>query len=88
VAHVGPALDGGARRRRGLVATVATALVVARIPHTAVAATIGASFTVMFPMLLARPGLTAGQAARLRVVHRWCSVVVGTALYAMWRSGA
>jgi 4-hydroxybenzoate polyprenyltransferase len=50
-------------------------------------AAIAVVFVAVFPILLAWRGLTAGRAARLRVVHRWCAVVVGAALYMAWRAG-
>ena len=69
----------------GAVATVATASGVARLGYVSVPAVVGIAFIAAFPLLLAWDGLTAGRAARLRVVHRWCAVVVGAALYVAWR---
>ncbi len=46
---------------------------------------VGTLFIGAFPLLLAWDGLTAERAARLRVVHRWCAVLFGAALYAAWR---
>jgi 4-hydroxybenzoate polyprenyltransferase len=46
---------------------------------------VGTVFIAVFPLLLAWDGLSAERAARLRVVHRWCAVLFGAALYAAWR---
>lgn len=46
---------------------------------------IGTIFIVAFPLLLGWDGLDAERAARLRVVHRWCAVLFGAALYVAWR---
>lgn len=46
---------------------------------------VGTIFIVAFPLLLAWDGLSAERAARLRVVHRWCAVSFGAALYVAWR---
>jgi 4-hydroxybenzoate polyprenyltransferase len=72
----------------GSGAAIGAVCVVPKVEHAAMAGVLGASFVIAFPLLLASRGLTARQAARLRVVHRWCAVVVGTALYITWRSGA
>lgn len=48
---------------------------------------VAAAFVIVFPLLLAWPELTASQAARLRVAHRWCAVIVGAVLYISWRFG-
>lgn len=47
---------------------------------------VGSAFVAAFPLLLAWDGLTAERAARLRVVHRWCAVLFGAALYVAWRA--
>ena len=67
----------------GGVATLATASV-AGFRYASVPA-VGTTFVVAFPFLLARDALTARRAATLRVVHRWCAVLVGAALYVAWR---
>jgi 4-hydroxybenzoate polyprenyltransferase len=46
---------------------------------------VGALFIAVFPLLRAWDGLRAERAARLRVVHRWCAVLFGAALYGAWR---
>lgn len=69
----------------GIVATVATASTDAGLRSGAVPATVGAAFILVFPLLLAWNGLTPGRARRLRVVHRWCALLVGATLYVAWR---
>jgi 4-hydroxybenzoate polyprenyltransferase len=64
----------------GSAATVVTASAVGSLRYA-----VGAAFIVAFPLLLAWDGLTAERAARLRVVHRWCAVLCGAALYGAWR---
>jgi 4-hydroxybenzoate polyprenyltransferase len=67
----------------GSVAIVATAPALGGFRYA-----VGAVFIATFPLLLAWDGLTAERAARLRVVHRWCAVLFGAALYAAWRGWA
>jgi 4-hydroxybenzoate polyprenyltransferase len=69
----------------GALATGATASTVAPFGYSAVSAVVGAALVVAFPLLLAWQGLSADGAARLRVVHRWCAVLVGAMLYVAWR---
>jgi 4-hydroxybenzoate polyprenyltransferase len=63
----------------GGVATVATRSGAGR--YASLSIIVGAAFIAVFPLLLAWAGLTASRAARLRVVHRWCAVLAGAALY-------
>ncbi len=64
----------------GAVATVVAAPALGGFRYAA-----GTAFIVVFPLLLAWNGLTADRAARLRVVHRWCAVLFGAAVYAAWQ---
>jgi hypothetical protein len=67
----------------GTVAILATASSLGALRYA-----VGAVFIAVFPLLLAWGGLTAERAARLRVVHRWCAVLFGAALYVAWRAAA
>ena len=71
----------------GSMATVVTASALAPFRYAAVPAVVATAFIGAFPLLLAWAGLTPDRAARLRVVHRWCAVLVGAALYVAWRHG-
>jgi 4-hydroxybenzoate polyprenyltransferase len=53
----------------------------------AIAAVVAAVFALAFPSLLAWQGGNAHQAARLRIAHRWCGVLLGGGLFAAWRCG-
>jgi len=50
-----------------------------------VLALVGAIFGVVFPFLLVSRGAEANYAARLRIVHRWCSAACGAGLFTAWR---
>jgi 4-hydroxybenzoate polyprenyltransferase len=69
----------------GGVVTVVTASAGAPFWYASVGVAVGAVFIFAFPLLVAWDGLSAGRAARLRVIHRWCAVLLGAALYAAWR---
>ena len=72
----------------GLGATIAAVHIVPRaavVPVVTIASTV---FVLAFPLLLSWPRLKAREAARLRVIQRWCAVVLGAGLYAAWRMGA
>jgi 4-hydroxybenzoate polyprenyltransferase len=64
----------------GLVAILITASALGPFRYA-----VGTLFIAAFPLLLAWDGLSAERAARLRVVHRWCAVLFGAALYVAWR---
>ncbi len=69
----------------GALATTATASTDAGVRSAAIPGIVGAAFVVAFPLLLAWDGLTPARARRLRVVHRWCALLVGATLYVAWR---
>jgi len=72
----------------GLGPAIAAMQIVSRaaaVPVVTIASTV---FVIAFPLLLSWPRLKAHEAARLRVIQRWCSVVLGAGLYAAWRMGA
>lgn len=69
----------------GGVATAATAATDAGLRSVFVPGIVGAAFVVVFPLLLVSDGLSPGRARRLRVVHRWCALLVGATLYVVWR---
>src|SRR5262249_42523551 len=71
----------------GLGATTAAAHLLPRASAIAVVALASTVFVVAFPLLLSWPRLKAREAARLRIIQRWCAVVLGAVLYAAWRSG-
>jgi 4-hydroxybenzoate polyprenyltransferase len=69
----------------GGVVTVVAASAAPPFRYVSAAVAVAAVFVVAFPLLLAWDGLGAGRAARVRVIHRWCAVLLGAALYAAWR---
>jgi 4-hydroxybenzoate polyprenyltransferase len=69
----------------GLIAAVGAARTVSPARSTLVAVGVGAAFGVVFPLLLAWRGRHPQQAARLRLIHRWCALPFGAALFAAWR---
>ena len=69
----------------GTVATVGTASSDAGVRSASVPAIVCAAFVLAFPLLLAWNALTPARARRLRVVHRWCALLVGATLYVAWR---
>ena len=72
----------------GLGATIAAVHIVPRAAVVPVVTIASMIFVVAFPLLLSWPRLKAREAARLRVMQRWCAVVLGAGLYAAWRMGA
>jgi 4-hydroxybenzoate polyprenyltransferase len=71
----------------GLTIAVASAGMVSAARSTAVAAIVTLIFAVTFPLLLAWHGGDPNRAARLRLAHRWCGVLLGAGLFAVWRWG-
>jgi len=70
----------------GLGASVAAACGVAPAGSTTLAVVGGATFAVVFPLLLAWRAVEPSRAARLRVTHRWCAAIFGAAFFIAWRS--
>ncbi len=82
---LGPRWTSAAAALLGLAAAAAAAATVSTLQPPLVAAGVGTTFGVAFPLLLARQGPQSPQAARLRLVHRWFALLFGAALFAAWR---
>ena len=70
----------------GCVAVAAAVSVVPVAQWPIAIAGAAAVFGLAFPLLLAWRGMEPHRAAQLRLAHRWCAVVFGAFVYAVWRS--
>jgi 4-hydroxybenzoate polyprenyltransferase len=68
----------------GVGAAVSASYLVSLHPWSAVTPIVGAIFGLAFPLLLAQRGTDPLRAAHLRIEHRGCALLVGTALFAIW----
>lgn len=69
----------------GLLAAGGAAAIVPAFRSAALSGLVIAVFAIAFPLLLVRRGHDPRQAARLRLLHRWCGVLLGAAVFGAWR---